>query len=443
MKPLNPEVVKRVSELWWAGYGYREISKKVGVGMGSIANIIENERTSAPDIEDLRRLKLTLEASRSSLPEALRGAYLLEKWGAQGISLDALDEAVGFYERYREKAAEVLEWGQRLRELEEKRGKGYEEIVKECEEKADELEKLNHHIDELKSEEKRLTKSIRELNELKAIQDKLDKHGLTPSKLDGFMEREYRLDELGFTPKAAEILASELSKFGLSSQQASAQLLSLIHEHEDLETAVAKLQGEKLKLTREIEAVKDELEGLRKQKETLQRQVQDLKELLDTQKKLHAQSLKQQEEEALLKKKRIETEHQRRLQELREKYTQEKESLNKEISTLTAERDKLAKDVENGRSELTALKKSQEELQQNLRDIEEKVKGYKPLYALALIIEGKAKELPQPIILENAISITKALEEYLSTADIAGKYQLSGNLKSILTLLTKETHIAK
>lgn len=101
----------------------------------------------------------------------------------------------------------------------------------------------------------------------------MSRYNLTLQRLDRSIEQSIRFDELVFTSKKAELLASKLAKQGLNTEKAAATLANLISEHEDLRTAVTNLQGEKSKLEGDIGTKKAQQEGIIQQLDALREQV--------------------------------------------------------------------------------------------------------------------------------------------------------------------------
>ena len=247
VRKLTLETRRKVVEFWFDGDSYRNISTKLEISLGAISSIIEEEKKKIPDIEVLRKLKITLSKAGVKLASALRGAALLNKLNNLGIPINSIPVCINLLTQYGEKTSEVLEAGQRLKMLEATQGKSYTDIVAEAAEKTRELQDATYRIKDLNSREENITKSLRNLEHLKTLSDKMNRCGLTLTRLDGFIEKNLGLDELGFTQKTAELLASELANIGLDPQKAAAMFVNLLKQVGSLEEALAKLFGENKK----------------------------------------------------------------------------------------------------------------------------------------------------------------------------------------------------
>jgi len=100
VRPLPPEIRRRIFETWLEGYNYRQISSQIGVSLGAITAIIEEERKKMSDIDELRELKLALKQANTTIPDALRGAGLIEKLNSLNIPPERLLSCITILDQY-------------------------------------------------------------------------------------------------------------------------------------------------------------------------------------------------------------------------------------------------------------------------------------------------------------------------------------------------------
>ena len=247
----------RIVLLWLDGNSYREISAKTNnASLGAISNIIDEETKKIPDIKELRQLNVTLKKTGSNLTEVLRGTRFLEKLNSLNLPIDGIESCIKLLDKYGEAAGDVLLSGQKLMELELSQGKTYNYILSEAAEKASRLEETTKRVKNLRTEEETVKKSLRDIEQLKAINEKMSNSSLTVQRLDAFIEHNIRLEQLGLTPKATELLASELAKHGIDPQKAATTLSELLAEKKNLETTVTQLRKEKTTFQRDLDASK-------------------------------------------------------------------------------------------------------------------------------------------------------------------------------------------
>jgi len=87
MKEMPEDKRKEDLRLWLSGHTYRQVYEDLGISLGAVSKIVEEARTSTPDLEELRRLNTILKKSGLSAQDAIRGSALLDRYG---VSLDAL-----------------------------------------------------------------------------------------------------------------------------------------------------------------------------------------------------------------------------------------------------------------------------------------------------------------------------------------------------------------
>jgi len=234
VRRITPEQRKRVIDLWLDGDSSRTINSKTGVSTGSVSNIIKEERKKSPDIDQLRKISILIKKSNSTIIDALRGANLLEKINELDITLDEVSTSLNLIEHYEDEASDVLGYAQTLRQIEKTRGKTYKEIVNELTETTVEIDTLKMQIKDYNRKKQELLKELSNLEHLKALQQKLDSHNISHSKLDEIIEHQLTLENMGFTPEIAEILANEMNKTGLTPENAARRIVYLLNKQSNL-----------------------------------------------------------------------------------------------------------------------------------------------------------------------------------------------------------------
>jgi len=422
VRQLPTEVRRRVAELWLDGNTYRDISRETGVSVGAIASIIEEERRRVPDIEELRALRQSLKRTDTAVADAQRGARFLEKLDSLNIHIDRLPAYVNLLDQYGQKAGEILELGQRLRNLEASCGKTYNEIVADAAEKTNRLQEMTIRIGDLKREEETIKKSLQDISQLKALSEKMGHHSLSLHRLDSFIEHHIKLEELGFSPKATELLASELSNQGLDPQKAASKLASLLSQHQELAMTVAQLEREKIKVQADIKSKKDQQEALARQLETLRQQVNSFESLIQNEENIHRNKIAQLAEQHALKQKELEA----------------------QIQNLETKRKAVAKEIEMLKDEGEAVQARLGEAQAALQNIEEMTEKARPLATLAALMEDPRFPLDPAILLRVSASFIDGLRAHIEANPkfVSSSLELRRKLEEISKSLGMELHLA-
>ncbi len=316
VRPLDAETKRRVIDLWMAGHYYRDISSKLMISIGSISNIINEESTRTPDIEDLRRLKTALNTSNASIMDSIRGANFLNQLNKLTIPISSLKEALDFYLKYGEKAFDILAQGQRLSTLESSQGRPYESIISDADEKALQREKDEERLSKLREDIQQEKESLQELERLRTLHTKMAQHGITISKLDNLVDQSIKLEEHGFTPDTAEFMAKELANLGLDPQKAASKLTKILSEYQTLDKATLSLQAKNDQIGRSIKTGQDQLKDQARQLEISKNRIKQYEQLEQRERGAYRDMLKQQQKSYSLKLVELENKHRKREQEL-------------------------------------------------------------------------------------------------------------------------------
>jgi predicted nucleic acid-binding Zn-ribbon protein len=392
VRRFSEEERRRIVELWLDGNSYRSVSAKMkNASLGAISSIINEEMKKVPDLEELRKLNMAVKRAGCSIEEASRGSQFLEKLKSLNIPVDRLSAAISLLNRYGNKAKDLLEHAERLKELETSEGKTYDRIVAQAAQKTKELKDMTKRVGSLKAEEEALKQSLGEIEQLKTLSEKTKLHGLTIQRLDGFIEGSLRLEQLGFTPNAAQILANELSKQGLDPEKAAIALTSLLAEKKSLEAVVEEFLREKKKLQQDLQSLRDEQQSAAQNLRSLKTQIDDL--VQDIGKKEEAYKI--------------------RIDNLESEYRLKKEKLQAQLLNLRREHETESKRIQKLRDDHEALQKTINGVQAMLRQIDDRVAESRPLATFASITEDPKSRLDQETVLKVSIAFFEGLKTHL------------------------------
>lgn len=305
------------------------------------------------------------------------------------------------------------------------------------------MQETTQRIGTLRKEEQSLTNSLRDLQRLKALWNKMSQHSLTISKLEEFMNRSLKLDELGFTPQAAEILASELAKRGLDPQKASTTLADIFLEYSSSYEAVAKLRGEKRRLEKEVEIGRDQLGGMVNQLEALKEQTSAHSHLVQKEEQLYGVKIKQLEDEYSLKRREIQALHGKSMKDLRQRYKEEKERLESEISKVEQTKREVQREVQNLEETRDVILKNLSEAEKILAEQEAKIKSRRPLATLATLASNPESAGEPEVALEPLLPLFAGLRNYVEANEsrLRSPRTLRTHVDNLVDELSREVRV--
>jgi len=288
MRPLTQEQRKIILDLWLDGDSYRRINSKTGISIGAISKVISKERKKTPDIDQLRKISVIVKKSNSTILDTLRGANLLEKINSLDINLKEVRTSINLLEHYGDESSNVLSYAEILRRTEIARRKTYKEIINELNETTIALDTKQEKIKNSNRKIQALQIELSALEQLKALQLKLDSHSISHSKLDEIIESQLSLEKMGLTPKIADILAKEMDKTGETPANAARKIVHLLdeqnglidknlylsHIEEQLKRSIKALQSKEKDIEKTVNSSKETIiqydETIQKKKKTYQ-----------------------------------------------------------------------------------------------------------------------------------------------------------------------------
>ncbi len=360
--------------------------------------LIEVDAASGKNGEvSMEALGRALGPSGYRLSDALRGSDFDQKLRLLGIPLDKLPSFVALVEKYGDKAGEVLEYALKLKGIEEEEGKTYQAVLVDFAEKTAGVKEMGGETERLREEKKSLEESLGELHTLTILKEELDKHNLSGHRLQAFIDRNLKLDELGFSSNAAEVLGSELQKIGLDPSKAAILLSNVIEEYRTSEEALSAMRKKKQTLEKQIEttsgildAAKEVVGVIEEEVRVKKAQFEQWKQLEADQEKLHQRMMERREKEGSLK----------------------IEELATEIARLEGDKEALRKGNDKLKAEETATNSALVELEGNLTKIEGQIDKTRPLALIASLTENPKSPLPQSDVTRTLLAIVSGFKLY-------------------------------
>ncbi|MFQ5941772.1 MAG: hypothetical protein ACE5KA_08770 [Nitrososphaerales archaeon] len=399
-EPISERTKAKVVELYVCHLlTVRKIAERLGIGTGTVSEILKKARKKNPDLDTLRRLNDSLKKAKVSWVEAQRGATMLQSLEVLNIELEDVPKGISFLKKYKERAGIYLEAGARLQKLEGKTGKTYEQILIEYEEKQKSVAKLESQLENMKRREEELSNSIRNLEALKQIQDALDKNNISTNILNTFIKRHKQFEEGGFTLDTASRVASELAKFDMTPEQAARLLGELLRDYEDLHSAVSELGSKKEQLEKFVTSLNAQIRNLDRQLAALNAEKRTYENSIITERAelIKIRDAIQESKQQHAKLKAEQTEH----------YQAEQKKLEEEISELEAERDSKKHDID-------ILNQDLKKLEDGLNKIELAIGKNAYIASLALLIEDPVNAGEKRIVLTALTATSKGCQKYVN-----------------------------
>lgn len=331
--------------LWVSGYTYRAISRKTGISTGAISNLINDWKNKVPGLEELHEISRTLKKTGAGLLEILRGARILDLLNDMSVSLEEIPQCLEYFNSIEGRPHEIATAGLHLLELEEKTGLSFQSIIEEYLEKREKCAEADKSLKTLKAERKAIREGLSDLKKLEKLDKRFRELGLTPKRVERLLASALSIEELGFTPKIAEMLASELKEVGLGPSKAAKEIARLVKEHGSLEKAVSKLSRAEKQIKTQITMLQDEVNGLKEQRDRTLKSIDKGQKALDVLEALHKRMKADLKEEYSEKCRNLEREHSEKRSNLEKEYDLKKRSLDLEISELEEKRERFQGDL--------------------------------------------------------------------------------------------------
>jgi len=282
---------QKALQLWIEGHAYRSICDRLRISLGAINRIVDDARKRAPDIDELRKLNVTLKRGESSVYDAVRGAKLLDMLNERGVGLDRLHSYIELSDKISSErgveAEKFVDSASKLMNLEGETGKTCVEIVKDFEGKVSEVKRLDGEKGELQKEvqglkgeltktEKNLSSKVQELKSVIETEESLKRLGLEKlAHLAKFVEG---YEALGFSAQQVQKLVvwrQSLAEMGIDPDK----LGEFIKKKGSLEKQISELEKEHRRVGGIVKKLGDEHRRLFKETTSLQAEVLKLSRL--------------------------------------------------------------------------------------------------------------------------------------------------------------------
>ncbi|MFQ5941878.1 MAG: hypothetical protein ACE5KA_09305 [Nitrososphaerales archaeon] len=256
----------------------RQIADATGYSTGAISGVVKEAKKKVPDLDELRQLNVMLKESNSSVIEVMRYGEMLKMIDTLDVALDDIPQCIEIFERYGTASKSFLEGVEEMRKLEGDTGMTYKQIIYEYNLKTQLFKEIKERVEQIRSEEQRRKDSISSLTQIKQIQDRLNKNGVSPAKLDSYMEFHKELESLSFTLQVAFDLAKALSKLGMTPKEAVSQLAEIISNYPNLKAAIRMQEQRKERLDAALNLLAGQSGTLRLEKSVLEDAIKNLEE---------------------------------------------------------------------------------------------------------------------------------------------------------------------
>lgn len=369
----------------------KQVSERLGISTGAVSEILAERRRKKPDLDELRKLNMSLRKSGANWLDAMRGANALQRLDALELDLQDVSRCADFLERYKKNARLSLQAAVRLQGLESRTGKTFEEIIVEFEAKQKALSQLDMNIEEEKGRDEELRNSIREHEALKGLQDDLDENDISKNKLCEFITRYKQFEEMGFTLEVASKIANELAKFNMTPAQAAGLLAKLLAEYDDVSSAVNDASAKKRELESTIFNQNSQIDSLARQLYMIRQEHNLLQNTILTYKR-ELENIQRAIEESANRYEHLED-------EMKEKFDKEKTRLEGEI--------------ESRRNTIAALEDDLLKLNEEIQKIESAMQMHARIASLVLLIQDPAIAGERMVVIESTLAVIGGLLAYV------------------------------
>jgi hypothetical protein len=234
---IPEDIRRRVVNLWLTGVSYQTISEKTAISEASISKIVTSARTNDPNLQTLRDLASRLKKSNVSWHDVLRGVGIINEFNSLNVSLEDLPPITAFC-RATENPIEAAKAGQHLVALEKKTGKSHMQLLETHETLSQRIGTMSDQLKTSGTDLQAVVQKIGNAKRLERLQKKLRKIGLSPERLERYVQDTRAIEANGFTPLVSKILADELRRHGLDPGNAGQAMVALIVQHNGLSQAV-------------------------------------------------------------------------------------------------------------------------------------------------------------------------------------------------------------
>jgi len=249
---------KETRRLWFhEDYTLRDIGPLVGLEKTRVWEIIQEYKKEEPSIAEIKTSFQFLKKSGVDVHDVPRVAAFKQKLDKLGFPTGRLPDCVKLLDGFGENALDALNGGLKVLALESSENKSYASIVSEFSAMSPGMKSMRTEKKELNREIEGKKDQLTNLDGLAVLHAKLNGLHITPSKVEGFVSKHERLEELGFAEDAAVVLATQLAAFNTTPKEAAEKTTQILGKHDTLTGAITEEEGSLESIREEVIAQKE------------------------------------------------------------------------------------------------------------------------------------------------------------------------------------------
>lgn len=235
---------EEILQLWlYEGLSPREIeARNVGLHKTRINEIIKDYRSSHPDVEAARQFFRAVILNKLNPSDVMRVASLVSRLGLHDVSLTLFVECVTLLSNFPEDPEGAIRAGLRIHDLEVTQKRTFDQIKAAAEAASSDVKSLRAEKESLVQTVESLKEDVKDLQRAHKIETKLNELGIDYDHMEVFIARQKILDSRHFTPRSAEVLASQLSLHDENPESASNRITTILGQYGSLSRAVSEIQ---------------------------------------------------------------------------------------------------------------------------------------------------------------------------------------------------------
>jgi len=291
---INDEQKQRILNLYAQGLSYREIAEEVGISTSTVHAVVAEGCKKHLDLESIRNLFQEFRKNGHGPIHVEHVIAAEERLDKLNIKPDQISKALDFLEQtgFGEHTMAAIQCGIKLQQLEKKSSLTGQQFLDWYYTNEPKRVAIETQMKNTRAKYENLEAELPNMNELINMKNTLVAKGVTIEKLQIFLDTSLTLEKHGFTKESAIILAEELSKAGMTPENAARRIANQLTKSKSLESAISskeynlqQLSQEELHLNQNVATLNKENEKIKKElagfEESKRKGLSDFKKELD------------------------------------------------------------------------------------------------------------------------------------------------------------------
>src|SRR3989304_8434295 len=277
---ISEEDKRRIISLYTQGLSFREIAEEVGISTSTAHGVVADGCKKYRDLESIRNLFQKYQKKGYDPIHIEHALASEERWDKLNIKPDQRSKALNFLEKAGdgEQTRAVIQCAIKLQQLENKSSLTGQQFLDWYYTNEPKRVAIETQMKNTQAKYEKLEAELPNMNQLINMKNTLRANGVPIEKLQIFLDTSLTLEKLNFTKEIAIMLAAELTKTGMTPENAARRIAYQLSKSESLESAINSKENNLQQLTQAEISLNQKIATLSKESDKIKKELAGFEE---------------------------------------------------------------------------------------------------------------------------------------------------------------------